>query len=196
MGQYGYLGIYVLLVIESVFPPIPSEIILLFGGALTLTAGLNLGQTIIIATAGSLSGAIILYLFGRSCSADRIKTMLSGRAGKVLGLKPEAIDTAVRWFERYQDKAIFFGRCIPMIRSLISIPAGFTAMNIPQFILLTALGSAVWNTLLICTGAALGSAWDSALPYVKRYSLTAVILITILILLYMAFCRIRRKRAD
>lgn len=195
MSQYGYLGIYILLLTESIFPPIPSEVILLFGGALTTTAALNLGQTILIATAGSLSGAIVLYLLSHAVGADRLKKLVSGRTGRLLGLKPEYIDRSIHWFERYQNKAVFFCRCIPLMRSLISIPAGFAAMSVPQFVLLTTLGSALWNTLLLCTGSALGTAWKTALPYIKNLSLLIFLFAALLLSIVLAARHLKKKRS-
>lgn len=195
MNQYGYLGIYLLLLVESVFPPIPSEIILLFGGALTAAAVLNLGQTILIATAGSLSGAIVLYLISHAVGAERLKKVFSGRTGKMLGLKPEYIDRSIQWFERYQNKAVFFCRCIPLMRSLISIPAGFAAMSVPQFVLLTALGSAIWNTLILCTGSALGAAWKTALPYIQEASLLVLLSAALLSAACLVCRRFKKKKS-
>ena len=195
MNQYGYLGIYLLLLVESVFPPIPSEVILLFGGALTTTAALNLGQTILIATAGSLSGAIVLYLISHAVGAERLKKVFSGRTGKLLGLKPEYIDRSIQWFERYQNKAVFFCRCIPLMRSLISIPAGFAAMSVPQFVLLTALGSAIWNTLILCTGSALGAAWKTALLYIQEASLLVLLSAAMLSTACLVCRHIKKKKS-
>lgn len=195
MNQYGYLGIYLLLLVESVFPPIPSEVILLFGGALTTTAALNLGQTILIATAGSLSGAIVLYLISHAVGAERLKKVFSGRTGKLLGLKPEYIDRSIQWFERYQNKAVFFCRCIPLMRSLISIPAGFAAMSVPQFVLLTALGSAIWNTLILCIGSALGAAWKTALPYIQEASLLVLLSAAMLSTACLVCRHIKKKKS-
>ena len=169
VDQFGYLGIFLLILIENIFPPIPSEAVLLFGGALTVTTAMNVPGTIVAATAGSLVGAIALYALGWIFQAERLKRLFAGRFGQVLHLKPEYVDKSVYWFTKYQGKAVLICRCIPVIRSLISIPAGFAKMRIIPFLLLTTLGSAVWNTLRVSVGAALGTAWETALPYFDQY---------------------------
>ena len=150
VDNFGYLAIFLMIFIESIFPPIPSEVILLFGGALTITTAMNIPGTILAATIGSLLGAIILYAIGRALQAERIKRLLKGKLGKITHLRPEHVQKAEQWFARYQDKAVLICRCIPLVRSLISIPAGFAKMPLPRFLLLTALGSAVWNAVLVC----------------------------------------------
>ena len=102
VNQYGYLGIFFLIFIENVFPPIPSEAVLLFGGALTVSTALNVPGTILAATAGSLAGAIVLYALGRIFKAERLKKIFAGKIGRVLHLKPEHVDKSIAWFEKYQ----------------------------------------------------------------------------------------------
>jgi membrane protein DedA with SNARE-associated domain len=126
--------------------------------------------------AGSLAGAVVLYLLGKILKTERLKKLFSGRFGRILHLKPEYVDKASAWFCRYQNKAVLTCRCIPLVRSLISIPAGINEMNISLFLVLTAIGSVVWNTALTFAGAFLGSAWETALPFINKYS---VIIITI-----------------
>lgn len=182
VNNFGYFGIFLLIFIENVFPPIPSEAVLLFGGALTATTAMNVPWTIIAATAGSLLGAIVLYALGRIFQAERLKKLFAGKFGKITHLRPDHVEKAEQWFLRYQGKAVLICRCIPIVRSLISVPAGFAKMKLPQFLLLTALGSAVWNTVLVCVGAGLGSAWEKAMPYFDQYTHIVIILFIILIL--------------
>jgi len=177
VNNFGYFGIFLLIFIENVFPPIPSEAVLLFGGALTVTTAMNVYGTILSATAGSLAGAIVLYALGRIFQAEHLKKLFSGKFGQVLCLRPEYVDQAEHWFLRYEAKAVFICRCVPLVRSIISIPAGFAKMKIIRFLILTALGSAVWNTVLVCTGAWLGSAWESAVPYFEKYTFAAVLIL-------------------
>ena len=194
VDQFGYLGIFLLILIENIFPPIPSEAVLLFGGALTVTTSMNIPGTILAATAGSLLGAIVLYALGWIFQAERLKKLFAGKFGQVLRLKPEYVDKSVYWFTRYEGKAVLICRCIPLIRSLISIPAGFAKMNIPRFLILTTLGSAVWNTLLVSVGAALGTAWESALPYFDRYTHLVAVVAVILLVVFGVFWLLRRRR--
>lgn len=193
INSFGYLGIFLLIFIENIFPPIPSEVVLLFGGALTLSTSMNVPLVIVFATFGSLAGAVVLYGLGRILKAERLKTLFAGKFGQVMHLKPEYVNRSTRWFSRYQNKAVFICRCIPLMRSLISIPAGCNEMNIPLFLVLTMIGSTVWNTALVLSGAFLGSAWESALPYLSQYSTVAVIVCIIAAFGYAAW-KIFRKR--
>ncbi|TQI68924.1 membrane protein DedA with SNARE-associated domain [Clostridium sp. KNHs216] len=193
INSFGYLGIFLLIFIENIFPPIPSEVVLLFGGALTLSTSMNVPLVIVFATFGSLAGAVVLYGLGRILKAERLKTLFAGKFGQVMHLKPEYVNRSTRWFSRYQNKAVFICRCIPLMRSLISIPAGCNEMNIPLFLVLTVIGSTVWNTALVLSGAFLGSAWESALPYLSQYSTVAVIVCIIAAFGYAAW-KIFRKR--
>lgn len=194
INSYGYLGIFLLIFVENIFPPIPSEVVLLFGGALTLGTSMNAPLVIVFATLGSLAGAITLYGLGRVLKAERLKALFGGKFGRFLHLKPSYVDRSIAWFSRYQNKAVLICRCIPLMRSLISIPAGCSEMAIPLFLLLTALGSAVWNTVLVLAGTLLGSAWESALPYVKEYSTVAIVLFCALALAYVLWKLHKRKR--
>ena len=169
VGSYGYLGIFALIFIENVFPPIPSEAVLLFGGALTVSTAMNVPGTVVAATFGSLAGAIVLYALGRVFQADRLRRLFAGRFGEVTHLKPEYVDLAESWFSRYEAKAVLICRCIPVVRSLISIPAGFSKMPMGRFLLLTALGSTVWNTVLVSLGAGLGTAEKQRLTLFALY---------------------------
>ncbi len=194
INGYGYLGIFLLIFIENVFPPIPSEAVLLFGGALTVSTALNAPDTILAATVGSLTGAIFLYALGRIFQADRLEKILSGKLGQHLHLRPEHVKKAEQWFMRYQGKAVFICRCIPLVRSLISVPAGFACMNIPSFLLLTALGSAIWNTVLVYIGAGLGTAWEKALPYFDQYTKLALAALVLIFLGAIGFYALKKYR--
>ncbi len=194
VGQFGYFGIFLLIFIENVFPPIPSEAVLLFGGALTVTTAMHIPGTILAATGGSLVGAIVLYALGWVFQAERLKKLFAGRFGKITRLRPEHVEKAQRWFSRYQGKAVLICRCVPIVRSLISVPAGFAKMNLPWFLLLTALGSAVWNTVLVCAGAGLGTAWEKAMPYLDHYSYAVLIGLVVLALAGCVFLLIRKRK--
>lgn len=194
VDQFGYWGIFLLIFIENVFPPIPSEAVLLFGGALTVTAAMNIPGTVLAATAGSLLGAIVLYAFGRIFQAERLKKLFAGKFGQITHLRPEHVEKAERWFHRYQGKAVLICRCIPIVRSLISIPAGFAKMPLPSFLLLTTLGSTVWNIILVCIGAALGTAWENAMPYFDNYTHIAVIVLVVLVVAVGIFYLYRKRK--
>ncbi|MEA5003378.1 MAG: DedA family protein [Christensenella sp.] len=180
IDQFGYLGIFLLIFVENIFPPIPSEVVLLFGGAATAHTDLSVPLVILVATLGSLAGAAVLYGLGHVLQAERLRHLFAGRFGRVLHLKPEAVDQAEHWFARYEGRAVLICRCIPVVRSLISIPAGFAKMRLPWFFFLTLMGSLVWNTVLVVIGASLGNAWESVIPYFEQY--TMVVLVVILFL--------------
>ncbi|MDF2722692.1 MAG: putative rane-associated protein [Paenibacillus sp.] len=169
MDRYGYFGIFLLIALENLFPPIPSEVILTFGGFMTTSSGLSIAGVIAAATAGSLVGAIGLFGVGKLLSAERLESIVA-RYGKVLRLKPEDIRKADAWFDKYGVWAVLLGRLVPLVRSLISVPAGSAGMRFLPFLLLTAIGSLVWNTVLVYVGAAVGASWETIVGYMDIYS--------------------------
>ena len=180
MNQFGYIGVFLLIAIENIFPPIPSEVILLFGGFMTTYSELNIIVMIIFATLGSLLGAIVLYYIGKILNKERLKKIVSGKIGKILRLKNSDIDKADEWFDTKGNKTVFFCRFIPIVRSLISIPAGMSEMPMVKFLLYTILGSLIWNTVLIVIGSIVGENWQSILNIFDTYSHIVLILLIII----------------
>lgn len=170
MNHYGYLGIAFLILIENLFPPIPSEVILTFGGFLTTYTSMNLIGVILSSTLGSILGAVILYEIGKLLPVSKLEAIVSGKVGKLLHFKKEDVSHAVEWFDSKGNYTVFFCRFIPIVRSLISIPAGMAHMHFSKFFLLTSLGSLIWNTVLITLGAAAGASWQKAAGYFHSYS--------------------------
>ena len=156
MNNFGYIGIFLLIAIENIFPPIPSEVILLFGGFMTTSTDMNVIGVIIASTLGSLVGAIALYYIGKILNKERLKKIITSKYGKLLRLTPEDIDKADNWFDTKGNKTVFFCRFIPLIRSLISIPAGMSEMPMKKFLIYTIAGSAIWNTALTIAGSIVG----------------------------------------
>ena len=183
MNSYGYIGVFLLILIENIFPPIPSELILLFGGFMTTYTKLNIIGMIISSTLGSLIGALLLYKIGTIFSKEKLKILISGKLGRVLKLKNRDIDNANKWFTNKGKKTVFFGRFIPLIRSIISIPAGINKMNISKFITYTLLGSVIWNLVLIILGHIVGRNWKVILKIFKLYSCFALLLLFILLII-------------
>ena len=179
MNQFGYIGVFLLIAIENIFPPIPSEVILLFGGFMTTYSELNIVLMIIFATLGSLIGAIVLYYIGKILNKERLKKIVSGKIGKVLRLKNSDIDKADEWFDTKGNKTVFFCRFIPIVRSLISIPAGMSEMPLGKFFLYTTTGSLIWNTVLIVIGSIVGENWQSILNIFDTYSNIVLVLLVI-----------------
>lgn len=169
MNQFGYLGIIFLITIENIFPPIPSEVILTFGGFMTTYSDLTVMGTVIFSTVGSVLGAFILYYVGYFLSPQKMEKVIRGPVGKVLRLKMEDIEKSKARFADRGKSTIFFCRFIPIVRSLISIPAGMYGMDIGIFTILTTLGSFIWNLVLISLGAFAGSSWMKITSYVKEY---------------------------
>lgn len=195
MEQFGYLGVFVLIMVENVFPPIPSEVILTFGGFMTTASSLTKVGVIAAATAGSVGGAVILYGIGLLLDVERLEKIVD-RWGRVLRLTREDIHKADAWFDKYGPWTVFFCRLVPLIRSLISLPAGMSNMNFLLFLLLTTLGSLIWNTVLVSLGAAVGDNWESIVHYMDIYSNIAYAVIAVLgIAAIIWYINFRRKRA-
>lgn len=184
MNQYGYLGIGLLIAIENIFPPIPSEVILTFGGFMTTYAGLNVWLVSLSATVGSTVGAIVLYYIGRIIKPNSIKRIISGKIGKALYLKPTDLSRASKWFEKNGNLTVFFCRFIPIVRSLISIPAGMAKMNFGIFLVYTIAGTAIWNTALVWLGIYAGASWENVVSYMGTYSSITLLLAGFIILIF------------
>ena len=147
----GYFGIALLMFAESVFPPIPSEIIMPLAGFTAAQGSLDLALVVASGTAGSVPGALLWYVAGRWLTLARLRT-LAARHGRWLTLSPEALDRAQSFFCRHCGKAVFLGRLVPAIRTLISVPAGIVAMPLTQFLLYSTLGTILWNVALAGAG--------------------------------------------
>ncbi|UJL46079.1 DedA family protein [Virgibacillus sp. NKC19-16] len=195
MEQFGYLGIFLMMALENVFPPIPSEIVLPFGGFLTTYADLTVLGVIIAATAGSVLGAIILYGIGLLLDVERLEIIVD-RWGHILRVKKSDVHKADAWFDRYGYWTVLFCRMIPLIRSLISIPAGMSNMKFWLFLLFTTIGTVIWNIILITAGVVLGESWENILDFMSIYSniVYAVIVIGIILFVVWFVRKIRKPR--
>jgi membrane protein DedA with SNARE-associated domain len=189
--RFGYAGIAILIALETVFPPLPSEIILPLGGFTASRGDLTLWGVMLAATFGSVVGALILYGVGRWFGQERLYWLVD-RYGRYVMLKQSDIDKANDWFERYSGKAVIIGRLVPVVRSLVSIPAGLTKMPLPIFVLYTALGSAVWNGILVGAGYLLGDNWEEVEQYVG-YLQYAVILGAVVLVSWFVWSRLRTR---
>ncbi|MCC6314641.1 MAG: DedA family protein [Thermomicrobiales bacterium] len=183
----GYAGLAVLIALENVFPPIPSEVILPLAGFNVQMGSLSFTLVLLATTFGSVVGALILYGLGAWFGADRVRWFFREHGRKVL-LKEADVDKAIAWFDRYGSAAVFFCRMLPVVRSLISIPAGLDRMSLPRFVLLTAAGSALWNAALVGAGWALGTQWDTVERYIE---VLQYVVIAALVLLAVGFLRQR-----
>lgn len=187
--NYGYLAVFLLILIENIFPPIPSEIVLTFGGFMTTQTSLHVIGVIVVATLGSYIGAIILYCIGYILQPAKFERLLNNKFIKKLGFKIENIEEANAWFEHRGKSTVFLCRLVPVIRSLISIPAGMTKMNVIVFSIWTMLGTLLWNTILVYVGKALGNNWSEISVYVKEYAIGIVVVVILALIIYIVYKR-------
>ena len=172
----GLAGVAVLVLLENVFPPIPSEVVLLLTGFNVGEGRFDAVSAVVAATAGSVAGAWILWGIGRLLSEERLEALVAG-AGRFVGVKQGDVAKGFAWFHRHGAPVVFFGRLVPVVRSVVSIPAGADGMPLARFTVMTAAGSALWNTLWICIGWALGERWQEAEEWGSwlQYAVLAVI---------------------
>lgn len=169
MSDYGYFGIFLLIMLENIFPPIPSEVILTVGGFMTTTTTMTIPGVILASTAGSVVGAVALYGIGLLLDVERLEKIID-KYGNWLRVKKADIHKADAWFDRYGIWTVFFGRLIPLVRSLISIPAGMSNMKFWLFLTFTILGTLIWNTILVFIGEAVGDNRNQILHQLDLYS--------------------------
>jgi membrane protein DedA with SNARE-associated domain len=196
MNKFGLLGIFLLITIENIFPPIPSEVILTFGGFMTtpVDSTITIWGVIIVSTLGSVVGAIILYGIGLLLSAERLGAILDGKIGKLLGFKKDDVFKACDWFNKKGKITVLFCRCVPIVRSLISIPAGMAKMRFDLFVILTTLGSFIWNIILVYLGAAAGSSWEKIVEGTDVYKTITVIVLGVIALAVLIWYILYRKK--
>ena len=192
MNQFGYLGIALLIAIENIFPPIPSELILTFGGFMTTYTSMNIWMVALFATIGSVVGAIVLYGVGRLLPVEKLEWII-GKWGYILRLEKEDVKRAKKWFICRGTSTIFFCRFIPIIRSLISIPAGMARMRLGKFLLYTTFGTAIWNIVLVWLGALAGAGWERINQYMDVYSYIALAAMAIAGVGFIVWIRKKRK---
>lgn len=194
MEDFGYIGVFLLIMLENLFPPIPSEVILTFGGFMTTQTNLTVTGVVIASTVGSVVGAIILYGIGAIVGLHRIERFVD-KWGKILRLTSRDVHKANGWFEKYDVWTVFFCRFVPLIRSLISLPAGIAKMNFWVFLLLTTLGTLIWNVVLVNVGAAVGESWETIVHYMDIYSNIAyAVLALIFIVIVIRFYRKKMRK--
>lgn len=183
MDTLGAPGVGIAILLENLFPPIPSEVVLPLGGFTVAQGSLSFIPVFIWATVGSVVGAYLLYGLGAWLGADRLRAI----ADWMWLVKASDVDKSLAWFEKYGRSSILFGRLIPGIRSLISIPAGLDRMNLLTFGLWTTLGSAVWNFILIFLGYKLGENWEAVTGYIDQYSKVVYVILILILLGFLIF---------
>jgi membrane protein DedA with SNARE-associated domain len=187
MNKVGEPGVALIIALENLFPPIPSEAVLPLAGFSASKGDLNLILVILWATVGSVVGAIMLYYIGAALGRDRTREW----AKKIPLMKVGDIDKTEKWFVENEGKTVFLGRMLPIFRSLISIPAGIEKMPMKKFIPYTIAGSLVWNSALAGAGYGLGERWNKVEQYAGQLQ-NAVIVIVLLGLIYFVVKRLKR----
>ncbi|QYO76783.1 DedA family protein [Devosia salina] len=177
--DWGYLGIFLMMVLENIFPPIPSELIMPFAGYVAAQGDLNLVGVLIAGMAGSLLGTSAWYVAARLMGIERF-TWLCNRLGRIATLSEHDIDMAYHWFARYGALAVLVGRLIPAIRTLISVPAGLAAMPVWRFLGISALGTLVWTGILTAAGYVLDAGYHVVEAWIDPVSTGVVILVVLL----------------
>lgn len=178
----GYLGIFFLMVLENLFPPIPSELVIPLAGFSAATGAFDIVLVVAVATAGAVVGCLPWYFLARWFGIERVKALAS-RFGRVMTLTPSDVDTAQAWFSKYGSLTVFFGRLVPTVRTLISVPAGIARMPLLPFVAYTALGSLIWTSLLASLGYVLESEYALVEEYLNPVS-TGVVIVIVLYYLY------------
>jgi membrane protein DedA with SNARE-associated domain len=178
--ELGYFGVAMLVAIENLFPPIPSEVVLGLAGYTASQGDASVVGMIIAATLGSLVGALMLYGLSAAIGPVRLRAIVI-RYGTWIGFSEADLDRAEAWFDRRSRSAVLVCRCVPLIRSLISIPAGLRRMPLLTFSIFTLIGSAAWNTILITAGYALADRWERILDYTEPVQTVVVALLAVLV---------------
>ena len=176
ISTLGAFGIALLMFLENVFPPIPSEVIMPLAGFNAQQGEMSFWAVLIAGTIGSLAGALFWYWIGRRIGADRLKR-LSLKAGRWLTITPDDIDRSNGWFKRHGGAAVLIGRLFPTIRTFISVPAGVARMPLAYFTLLSTIGTVIWNLILLGAGYLLGSNYDAVQKWLDPLSYAVMALI-------------------
>jgi len=196
IATYGYLAIFVLMLAESACIPVPSELIMTFGGALAAGAvpgtSLNLAGVILAGTAGNVAGSYIAWAVGRYLGLPALGRLTQGRWGRRLRFREHDLDRAVAWFGRYGGKAVLIGRVLPVIRTFISLPAGIAGMAPVRFGVYTTVGCIPWTAALATAGFAVGANWESIVS--AFHGPTYIIAAVVFLVLVVAVWRYLRRR--
>lgn len=191
ISSAGYAGLYLVMFLENIFPPIPSEVILPLAGSLSLSGRFSISLITIVGMFGSLTGALVFYGLGKWLGEEALRRFIE-KYGKFALLTVEDFDRSKSWFAKYDDWVIFFSRMIPVVRSLISIPAGVSSMNLFQFCIFTILGTSLWSFALSYAGRLLGERWSLITQWINTYQ-NIVLAIVLLAAVVFAGYRLKKK---
>jgi membrane protein DedA with SNARE-associated domain len=198
ISNYGYLAIFVLMLAESACLPVPSELIMTFGGALAAGAvpgtHLNLIGVILAGTAGNVAGSYIAWAVGRYGAEPALRRLAQRRWGKRIGIREHDIDRGIAWFDRHGSKAVLIGRVLPVVRTFISLPAGIAEMPALRFGIYTTIGCIPWTAALAVAGYAVGKNWESIAR--AFHGPTYIIAAVVVVALVVAAWRYRRRPTE
>ena len=194
ISDWGYAGIFLVMLAESIFPPIPSELIIPFAGFAAANGDLNLFGVLAAATIGAVVGMLPWYYAGRLFGLERVR-WLADRFGRIMAFNADEIDIAVGWFKRFGPIIVLFGRLIPLIRTLISIPAGLSRMSLPVFLAASTTGALIWNTFLTLAGYLLHEHYEVIEVVLDPLSYIVLGLVVVLYLLKVATWKPSKARA-
>ncbi|MBD1937266.1 DedA family protein [Microcoleus sp. FACHB-68] len=189
INSLGYLGIVLLMFLENIFPPMPSELIMPLAGFTATLGKLKLPYVILAGTVGSVLGALPWYYAGKYLGEDRLKK-LADKYGKWLTLSSKDIEKSKQWFGKHGGIAVFFGRIVPAVRTLISLPAGLNNMHFGKFLLYTSAGSALWAALLTYAGYVLGQNYQLVEKFLGPVSKIVVVVLIVAFAIWV----IRRRK--
>jgi len=193
VSTMGYPGLVLVMFLENVFPPIPSEVILPLAGSLALEGRFTLLGVTVMGSLGSLGGAAVFYGVGHLFGEQRVRLLIR-RFGRWLMLSEADFDRALEWFDRYGEKVIFFGRMVPIVRSLISVPAGIAEMNLVYFGAYTTVGTALWSFLLAFAGYLLGKSWALVGEWVSGYERVTLVIGVLIVAVFLIRRLLQRRQ--
>jgi membrane protein DedA with SNARE-associated domain len=188
MDSLGGLGAALVVGADNLFPPLPSELVLPLAGFSASRGTFSIAEALAWTTAGSVIGAIIVYLLGALLRRDRTRALIA----RVPLMKVSDFDRSEAWFTKHGAKAVFLGRMVPLFRSVISLPAGIERMNVTKFLLLTTAGSLIWNTIFVTAGYVLGVNWNLVHDYADIFQKIVIAAVAIAITLFIVV-RLRNR---
>lgn len=189
MSSLGGPGAAIIVGLDNLFPPIPSEIVLPLAGFSASQGVFTFFSALVWTTLGSVVGAVIVYALGALLGRDRVRRL----ADRIPLVKVTDVDRAETWFSRHGGKAVFFGRMVPLVRSFISLPAGVERMNLLRFLILTTLGSLAWNAIFVTAGYQLGQNWHLVERYTDVLQKVVIVAIVAAVTLFIVV-RLRQRR--
>lgn len=191
IGAWGFAGVFLAAFLENIFPPLPSEFIMPFAGFLVGRGELDFVGVVLAGTAGMVLGGLPLYYLGMWADAHVIRTGLR-RYGRWIGVSERDLDRVLHLFDRHGASIVLFGRLIPLVRTLIAVPAGMDRMPLPKYLFYSTIGSAIWTAVLAYAGVLLGENWEDVLLLVRRYERLAIVAAGIVLVVIVVALVLRR----